>query len=89
MQVLMTGLKSAHERMFSTQGIQRPEYPRNLQALYSNMEDALYELFNAIQDKKYALVREDAADIIVTASETIEYARLLEEAANKAWNTEE
>jgi hypothetical protein len=87
-QVLVTGLKAAHERMFSDKGLRRPEYPRNLQKMYSNMEDELYALFNAVQDKKYALVRENAADVIVTASKIIEYAELLAEAANKPWDTE-
>jgi hypothetical protein len=87
-QVLTTGLKAAHERMFSDAGLRRPEYPRNLQKMYSNMENELYALFSAVQDKKYALVRENAADVIVTASKIIEYAELLAEAANKPWDTE-
>jgi hypothetical protein len=88
-QILTTGLKAAHERMFSDKGLRRPEYPRSLQKLYSNMEDGLYAVFNAVQDKKYALVRENAADVIVTASEMIEYAELLAEAANEHWDTED
>jgi hypothetical protein len=87
-QILTTGLKAAHERMFSDKGLRRPEYPRNLQKMYSNIEDELYSLFNVIQDKKYALVRENAADVIVTASKIIEYAELLAEVANKSWDTE-
>jgi NTP pyrophosphatase (non-canonical NTP hydrolase) len=88
-QVLVTGLKAAHERMFSDEGLRRPEYPRNLQKLYSTMEDELYELFCAIQDKKYPLVRENAADVIVTASKIIEYAELLIDVADKPWDTED
>jgi NTP pyrophosphatase (non-canonical NTP hydrolase) len=88
-QILTTGLKAAHERMFSDKGLRRPEYPRSLQKMYSIIEDELYELFNAIQDKKYVLVREDAADVIVTASKMIEYSELLAKAADKPWNTEE
>jgi hypothetical protein len=88
-QVLTTGLKAAHERMFSDKGLRRPEYPRSLQEMYSAMEDELFALFNAIQDEKYALVREDAADVIVTASKIIEYAELLAKAADKPWNTDE
>jgi hypothetical protein len=87
-QILITGLKAAHERVFSDKGLRRPEYPRNLQKMYSNMEDELYALFNAVQDKKYALVRETAADVIVTASKMIEYAELLAKVANKPWDTE-
>jgi hypothetical protein len=87
-QILTTGLKAAHERMFSDAGLRRPEYPRSLQDMYSNMEDELYELFCAMQDKKYPLVRKNAADVIVTASKMIEYAELLEKVANKSWNTE-
>jgi NTP pyrophosphatase (non-canonical NTP hydrolase) len=87
--VLVTGLKAAHERMFSDKGVRRPEYPRDLQKMYSDMEDELYELFSAIQDKKYALVREGAADVIVTASKIIEYAELLSEVADKPWDAED
>jgi hypothetical protein len=88
-QILTTGLKAAHERMFSDKGLRRPEYPRNLQKMYLNMEDELYALFNAVQNKKYRLVRENAADVIVTASKMIEYAELLAEAAAKPWDTED
>jgi hypothetical protein len=88
-QVLTAGLKAAHERMFSDKGLRRPEYPRNLLKMYSNMEDDLYDLFNAIQDKKYPLVRENAANVIVTASKIIEYTELLAEVANKSWDTED
>jgi hypothetical protein len=88
-QVLVTGLCAAHERMFSDKGLQRPEYPRNLPKLYAGMEDELYALFNAIQDKKYTLVRENAADIIVAAAKIIEYAELLARVANKPWDTKD
>jgi hypothetical protein len=88
-QVLITGLEAAHRRMFSDKGLRRPEYPRNLQKMYSAMEDGLFALFNSIQDNRYALVREQAADVIVTASEIIEYAGLLAEAADKPWDTED
>jgi NTP pyrophosphatase (non-canonical NTP hydrolase) len=75
--------------MFSDKVLRRPEYPRSLQRMYSTMEDELYELFNAVQDKKYALVREDAADIIITASKIIEYAEFLTKVVNKLWDTDE
>jgi hypothetical protein len=87
-QVLVTGLKAAHERMFSATGLQRPEYTRSLQKMYSDMEDALYALYNAIEDKKYARVKECAADIIVGASQIIEYAELLDKVADEPWDTE-
>jgi NTP pyrophosphatase (non-canonical NTP hydrolase) len=88
-QILTTGLKAACERMFSDKGLRRPEYPRNLQRIYSYMEDEVFELFTSVQDKRYTLVRENAADIIVTASKMIEYAELLAEAADKAWDAED
>lgn len=88
-QVLIAGLKAAHERMFSDTGLRRPEYPRNLQEMYSNMEDELFEVFKAIQDKRYPLVRENAAAVIVTASEIIEYAELLAEVKDEPWDTED
>jgi hypothetical protein len=64
--------------MFSDKGLRRPEYPRDLQKMYSDMEDELFALLAAIQGKKYGRVRENAADIIITASKIIEYAELLE-----------
>jgi hypothetical protein len=88
-QVLIAGLEAAHGRMFSDKWLSRPEYPRDLQKMYSNMEDALFVLFNSIQDKNYALIRERAADVIIAASEMIEYAGLLVEAADKPWDTED
>jgi hypothetical protein len=88
-QILTTGLRAAHERMFSNTGLRRPEYPRDLQKMYSYMEDGLFLLFNAVKDKKYALVKESAADIIVTASEITEYAELLERDAGESRDTED
>jgi hypothetical protein len=85
-QILTAGLKAAHERVFSAAGLRRLEHPRGLQQMYSNMEDDLFSLFNAVKDKRYALVREAAADIIVTASKIVEYAELLSKAASEPWN---
>jgi hypothetical protein len=87
-QILTAGLEAAHGRMLSDKGVRRPEYPRDLQKMYSYMEDELFALFNSVQDKRYTLVREQAADVIVTASEIIEYAVLLAEAADKPWDAE-
>jgi hypothetical protein len=75
--------------MFSDKGLRRPEYPRDLQKMYSSMEDELFALFAAMQDKKYGRVRENAAEIIVTASKIIEYAELLERVSDKSWDTED
>jgi NTP pyrophosphatase (non-canonical NTP hydrolase) len=88
-QILTAGLKAAHERMFSDQGLRRPEYPRSLPRMCSIIEDEVYELFSAVQNRRYTLVKENAADVIVTASQIIEYAELLVKAADKPWNTEE
>jgi hypothetical protein len=87
-QVLVNGLRAAHERMFSDRGLRRPEYPRSLSKLYSDMEDGLCALYSAVRSKQYALVRETAADIVVTASEMIEYVELLENVADEPWDTE-
>jgi hypothetical protein len=88
-QVLVAGLKAAHERMFSDKGLRRPEYPRDLQTMCSTMEDSVYDVFNAIQNKKYTLVRESAADVIVNASKIIEHAEFLAYVANKSWRAED
>lgn len=87
-QILTAGLEAAHERMFSDSSARRPEYPRDLGRLYSNMEDEVFALFESVQDKKYALAVSNAADVIVTASEMIEYAKLLERVADEPWDTE-
>jgi hypothetical protein len=87
-QVLIKGLRAAHERMFSDRGLRKPEYPRDLQKMYSNMEDELFALLAAIQDKKYGRVRENAANVIVTASKIVEYAELLEKVSDKPLNME-
>jgi NTP pyrophosphatase (non-canonical NTP hydrolase) len=86
--VLTAGLKAAHERMFSDSGLRRPEYPRNLQKMYSNMEDAAYELFDAVQVRDCAFIRKAAADVIIAASNIVEYAELLKEVTDKPWDTE-
>jgi hypothetical protein len=88
-QTLMSGLKAAYERMSSGNGLRKPEYPPDLQKMYSGMEDELFRLYVAIQNKKYTLVRRNAADIIVTASEVIEYAKLLVRVKDEPWDTED
>jgi hypothetical protein len=87
-QVLTSGLKAAHERMFSCEGLRKPEYPRDLQEMYSGMEDEFFKLYGAIQNKKYLLVRKNAADIIITASKVVEYAELLARVKDEPWDTE-
>lgn len=82
-QILVAGLKAAHECMYSDRGLRRPEYPRDLAAMYSGMEDELFALYNAIQDNRYAQARTNAAGIIVLASEVIEYVEFLVKAADK------
>jgi hypothetical protein len=76
-QTLIRGLKAVHEYMLSDKGLRVPEYPCELQKTCSAIEDRLCKLFNAVQNKEYARVREDAADIIVAASKIIEYTELL------------
>jgi hypothetical protein len=85
----MAGLKAAHERMFSDKGLRKPEYPRSLLEMYSNIEDELFALYESVQSRKYIAARENAADVIVTASEIVEHAELLAETANKPWDTED
>ena len=88
-QVLVTGLRAAHERMFRGTGLNRPEYPRDFQRLYGFAEDSFDSLFDAVRHKKFDVIRECAADIIVTASKIIEYAELMQKVSDKPWDTEE
>jgi hypothetical protein len=73
-QILLTGVKAAHERMFQGKGTQKPEYPRDLAKLYSWSEDSFFELFNAVKDRKPEEIRKNAANVIILMSEIIEYA---------------
>jgi hypothetical protein len=85
-QVLLAGLRAAHEQMFSDKGLQKPEYPRNFKKLYGYMEDSLYELFDAVQQHALTAIVANAADIMVNASKIIEYAELMQRVADKPWN---
>jgi hypothetical protein len=73
-QILTTGLKAAHERMFRGNASQRPEYPRNFLRLYGWAEDHLFALLNATKDKNLAEIRACAGDVIITMSEIVEHA---------------
>jgi hypothetical protein len=64
--------------MFDKNSALRSEYPRDLGRLYGYLEDHVYDLFDAVKGKKFPDIKKSAGDIIVTASEIIEYASALE-----------
>jgi hypothetical protein len=81
--VLIDGLKAARKSVFSG------AHPHSLSFLYSRAEDKLYELYNAVKDRKYVLVKDCATDIIVIASRIIERAEFFEKVAGASWDTKE
>jgi hypothetical protein len=76
LEVLMKGLKAAGERMLSERVMNRPEYKRGFQKLYDNAENELFNVYNAIENKKYKTIRESAGDLIITMSKIVEYAEM-------------
>jgi hypothetical protein len=80
--ILTSGLRAAHKRLFSQDGPGDWNPPDGgLMGLYSELEDALYSLYSAIQQKQARKALRDAGDIIVRASMAAE---LAEEAIDKA-----
>jgi hypothetical protein len=63
--------------MFSKEDQKRP---KGFSAIYSDLEDALYSLYSAIQQSQFEKITRDAGDIIVLASIAVEKA---EEALGK------
>jgi hypothetical protein len=57
-----------------------PPRPKGFSAIYSDLEDALYSLYSAIQQGQLEKITRDAGDIIVLASIAVEEA---EEALDK------
>jgi hypothetical protein len=88
-QILTTGLKAAHKQLFTDKGLRRPEYPRRFDQIYSILEDQLFALYNAVRQNNFALIIEKGGDIIVTASMMVEFAGLLQDAADDDVNVKD
>ena len=71
-EILSAGTKAAEEQMEKHPA--RPDYPRDFSRLYDWLEDKVYNLYEAIQKKNMLHIRTVAADLIVTASEMVEFA---------------
>ena len=85
-EILTTGLIAAHKRLFTDKGLRKPEYPRSFSKMYSTLEDQLFAMYSAIQQKKFASIIERSGDIITTASMIAEYAELRKDMVDKKWD---
>lgn len=85
-EVLSKGFNTAKERMLSDKGLKAPEYKRDFQKLYGDAENELFDVYNAIEDKKYKELLEKASNLIITMSEIIELTEVRLEAEKKKWN---
>jgi hypothetical protein len=73
-QILTAGLKAAHKIMFTERNSRKEEYPRDFDTMYAWLEDKVYDLYSAVALKDIGLISRTAGDVIVTASEIVEYA---------------
>jgi hypothetical protein len=71
MRILLAGLQTAHDELTRSS---REEYPRDYGKLYSWLEDKLYSLYGAIGNRNLPGIKKYAGEIIITASEMIEFA---------------
>jgi len=70
-EVLASGFNAAQEQMRKHPA--RPEYPHDFSRLYAWLEEKLYNLYEAMELKRYEHIRIIAGEIIVTASEIVEF----------------
>jgi hypothetical protein len=76
-QVLTKGLQAAHSRMFRQDEMRKEEYRHDFLLLYSDLEDALYSMYSAIQQRQRKKTVHSAGDVIVLASKIVEVAEEL------------
>jgi hypothetical protein len=86
LEVICKGIKAAGERILSFKGIQKPEYKRELKELYGSAEDELFNVYNAIEDKKYKELRERAGDVIIIMSKIVECSEVVITAEETEWS---
>jgi hypothetical protein len=70
-EILSAGMDAAREQLEEHPA--RPDYPHNYLRLYEWLEDKLFNLYEAICRKDFRHIRKTAGEIIVTASEMVEY----------------
>jgi arginyl-tRNA synthetase len=75
-EILTAGLKAAHEQLFTPAHMRRPDYPRNMEQLYSELEDEVHNMFMCVRRKDWAKLRQDAGEVISYASMMIERAEI-------------
>jgi hypothetical protein len=71
-QLLVTGMRAAHRRLFRQEELKKGEYVHDFPTIYSELEDALYAAFTAIQLKQTDKINRNAGDVIVAASKLAE-----------------
>jgi hypothetical protein len=71
-QLLTAGLRAAHRRLFRQEELKKGEYVHDFLTIYSDLEDALYSLYSAVQQNQSKKINRDAGDIIVEASKLAE-----------------
>jgi hypothetical protein len=66
---LTAGLRAAHRRLFRRDAVSSGD---SFAAIYSDLEDALYSLYSAIQKGQKDKINRDVGDIIILASRAAE-----------------
>jgi hypothetical protein len=67
-ELLVAGTRAAHKRLFRQEELKKGEYIHDFLTIYSDLEDALYSAFTAIQLKQTQRINRCAGDVIVKAS---------------------
>jgi hypothetical protein len=67
-QLLVAWTRAAHRQLFRQEELKKGEYVHDFLTIYSDLEDALYEAYSAIQQKQIQKINHNAGDIIVKAS---------------------
>jgi hypothetical protein len=71
-ELLVAGTRAAHRRLFRQEELKKGEYVHDFLTIYSDLEDALYSLFTAIQLKQLDRINRNSGDVIVQASKLAE-----------------
>jgi hypothetical protein len=71
-ELLLAGTRAAHRRLFRQEELKKGEYLHDFLTIYSDLEDALYTAFTAIQLNQIDRINRAAGDVIVQASKLAE-----------------
>ena len=69
-EILAAGFKAAQEQM--AQYPNRMEYPHSYRRLYDWLEEKVYDVYEAIELKRYEDIHKASGEVIVYASEIVE-----------------